>query len=324
MAASSRPGGGAACRRRWPGSSACGLVGGEHGPDPGGSTATGFSVKMCLPAATAAARCAGRKPGGVARITRSIPAARTCSYASKPVKQRSGVTLYAAANAGSAAATLPSCARHSSSRSGITSPSATISMPCEPRTAVARGPRAAPAAPDDPDPDHVRAGNVRAPDIASTAVAAAVVCTNSRRVTPRFALVMASPLPHLSASEPGTRCTIGASLVCADSVPAASVLDTILNPTNGASGSHHRLFGSCGSRSFHDSSWTTRAPGPTARRDRETIRRARRGRRVAGHPFGHVAEQVVQPQGIGAFCPAGCDLPPALPACQASASRRAP
>ena len=36
---------------------------------PGPSTQTGFSVKMCLPAATAALKCAGRKPGGEARMT---------------------------------------------------------------------------------------------------------------------------------------------------------------------------------------------------------------------------------------------------------------
>ena len=35
------------------------------------STATGFSVKRCLPALMAASMCWGRKPGGVASITRS-------------------------------------------------------------------------------------------------------------------------------------------------------------------------------------------------------------------------------------------------------------
>ena len=34
-----------------------------------GSTPTGFSVKMFLPASTAARRCIARKAGGVARIT---------------------------------------------------------------------------------------------------------------------------------------------------------------------------------------------------------------------------------------------------------------
>ena len=38
---------------------------------PGASTATGFSQKTCLPAATAAFRCIGRKCGGVAKITTS-------------------------------------------------------------------------------------------------------------------------------------------------------------------------------------------------------------------------------------------------------------
>ena len=36
---------------------------------PAPSTATGFSAKMCLPAATAALMCAGRNAGGVAMIT---------------------------------------------------------------------------------------------------------------------------------------------------------------------------------------------------------------------------------------------------------------
>jgi len=38
---------------------------------PTGSTATGFSTKQCLPAATAAAKCTGRKAGGVAMITKA-------------------------------------------------------------------------------------------------------------------------------------------------------------------------------------------------------------------------------------------------------------
>ena len=43
---------------------------------PAASVASGFSMKMCLPALTAAAKWIGRKPGGVARITRSTPASR--------------------------------------------------------------------------------------------------------------------------------------------------------------------------------------------------------------------------------------------------------
>ena len=45
---------------------------------PGASTAIGFSAKMCLPAFTAASKCIGRKPGGVARITRSAPLSIAC------------------------------------------------------------------------------------------------------------------------------------------------------------------------------------------------------------------------------------------------------
>ena len=40
---------------------------------PGASVATGFSMKTCLPAFTAASNCAGRKPGGVQSNTRSTP-----------------------------------------------------------------------------------------------------------------------------------------------------------------------------------------------------------------------------------------------------------
>ena len=46
---------------------------------PGASTATGFSQNTCLPAAMAAFRCAGRKWGGVARITTSTSVANSFS-----------------------------------------------------------------------------------------------------------------------------------------------------------------------------------------------------------------------------------------------------
>ena len=44
---------------------------------PTGSTATGFSMKTCLPAATQASKCCGRKCGGVARRTTSTPESMT-------------------------------------------------------------------------------------------------------------------------------------------------------------------------------------------------------------------------------------------------------
>ena len=44
---------------------------------PGASTATGFSMKTCLPASMAAWRWIGRNPGGVARRTTSA-ASMTC------------------------------------------------------------------------------------------------------------------------------------------------------------------------------------------------------------------------------------------------------
>ncbi len=40
---------------------------------PGASTATGFSMKQFFPAFTAASKCIGRNPGGVAMITMSTP-----------------------------------------------------------------------------------------------------------------------------------------------------------------------------------------------------------------------------------------------------------
>src|SRR5947208_1710835 len=40
---------------------------------PATSVATGFSRKACLPAATAALKCCGRKPGGVVSRTTSRP-----------------------------------------------------------------------------------------------------------------------------------------------------------------------------------------------------------------------------------------------------------
>ena len=46
---------------------------------PGASVAAGFSQKMCLPASTAAFRCAGRNPGGDASSTTSTPLLMTFS-----------------------------------------------------------------------------------------------------------------------------------------------------------------------------------------------------------------------------------------------------
>jgi hypothetical protein len=59
---------------------------------PAESTAMGFSVKTCLPASTAAFRCAGRKCGGVVRITTSTSLSITLRYASKPTNCASGGT----------------------------------------------------------------------------------------------------------------------------------------------------------------------------------------------------------------------------------------
>ena len=53
---------------------------------PGESVAHGFSQKTCLLAFTAAVRCCGRNPGGVASRTTSTPLLMTFSYASSPKK----------------------------------------------------------------------------------------------------------------------------------------------------------------------------------------------------------------------------------------------
>ena len=45
---------------------------------PGASVASGFSMKTCLPAVTAASKCSGRKPGGWAMTTTSTPLANRC------------------------------------------------------------------------------------------------------------------------------------------------------------------------------------------------------------------------------------------------------
>lgn len=60
---------------------------------PTGSTATGFSMKTCLPASMAALRCIGLKAGWVVSITRSMSVARSFLYASNPVNIISGVTF---------------------------------------------------------------------------------------------------------------------------------------------------------------------------------------------------------------------------------------
>jgi hypothetical protein len=49
----------------------------ENGADAGPINGDGLSQKMCFPAATAALRCMGRKPGGVVRITTSTPESST-------------------------------------------------------------------------------------------------------------------------------------------------------------------------------------------------------------------------------------------------------
>src|SRR5580704_985727 len=54
---------------------------------PGPSTARGFSMKMFLPAWTAASKWYGRKPGGVTRIIKSTSLLITFWYASKPLKR---------------------------------------------------------------------------------------------------------------------------------------------------------------------------------------------------------------------------------------------
>src|SRR3954464_7263836 len=55
---------------------------------PGESVAHGFSQNTCLFAFTAAVRCCGRNPGGVASSTTSL-VVMTFSYASNPTYARS-------------------------------------------------------------------------------------------------------------------------------------------------------------------------------------------------------------------------------------------
>ena len=59
---------------------------------PAASVAMGFSRNACLPAATAAWKCCGRKPGGVVSSTTSTPEAITFLQASSPTNRRSAGT----------------------------------------------------------------------------------------------------------------------------------------------------------------------------------------------------------------------------------------
>ena len=77
-------------------------------------------------------------------------------------------------------------------------------------------------------------------------------------------------------------------------------LRTILNPANGPSESHQRLFGSCGSRSFHASACTARAEGPTALAGSLERTAACHAGAVAGRdPLGGVAEKIEQSERVG-------------------------
>src|SRR5262249_29999516 len=60
---------------------------------PEASVAIGFSQNTCLPASTAAFRCTGRNPGGVASNTTSTPLLITFWYASRPTKEVAGVAF---------------------------------------------------------------------------------------------------------------------------------------------------------------------------------------------------------------------------------------
>ncbi len=130
---------------------------------PAESTATGFSTKTCLPAATAAARCTGRKPGGVARMTRStsdgdhllvgVEAGEASLRRHLVLRGEAGILARRPSRAPPGTA---------STRSGNRSPIATSSTPSGAAQAVARGAGAAAAAADEPDPDGVGAGDAHA------------------------------------------------------------------------------------------------------------------------------------------------------------------
>ena len=60
---------------------------------PTGSVANGFSQKMCFFASTAASKCSGRYPGGVASMTMSTSEFTSFLKASKPTKRCSASTL---------------------------------------------------------------------------------------------------------------------------------------------------------------------------------------------------------------------------------------
>ena len=154
-----RAGGGAACRPRCPGSSwSTSSCGSSTLRMPAPSTATGFSVKMCLPASTAASMCSGAEAGrrgqdDVVDVGLRAPSCR----ASRPTKQWSRLTRCLVA--GPAFAQAP---RQLVDRSRKASARATILTPLARCRHVLGGAGAAAAAADQADLDLVRAGGVDA------------------------------------------------------------------------------------------------------------------------------------------------------------------
>src|SRR5437588_45474 len=152
---------------------------------PCGSTATGFSMNTCFPASIAAARWRARNAGGVASSTRSALPSSTLRNASNPTQHWESLTLILGLSVGSSVAMVARLSRHFARWSGKRSPSATSSM-------FSLDVRQSFTAPVPRPPQPRRAMRIvfgaRRPmdgawGSAMAAVAAAVVSTNSRRVT---------------------------------------------------------------------------------------------------------------------------------------------
>src|SRR5918995_4096611 len=114
--------------------------------------------------------------------------AMTFWYASNPVKQRSSVTLYFAARAGSLLTLFASCSRHRASRSAARSPRATISTPSAARMQSFAAPVPRPPHPMTPTRITSDPATCTPPGHAIAAAAAAVVWTNVRRDTGTISL----------------------------------------------------------------------------------------------------------------------------------------
>src|SRR5207302_2284119 len=255
-------------------------------------------MNTCFPASIAAARWRARNAGGVASSTRSALPSSTLRYASNPTKHWESVILILGLRLGSSVAMVARLSRHFVRWSGKRSPSATSSM----FSLDVRQSFTAPV-PRPPHPISAMRIGFGAPlridgawGSAIAAVAAAVVSTNSRRVTSRGCVGVMTVSRRKEYDAKADERSVG------EPPAALGELRIGLVPRGRLSGS--RMWAHAGRRV------DPRAPA--------------HHRRAVGHrdPFGAVAEQVVDAERVGVLRGDSVRLVRRVPAYQASASRR--